>query len=136
MSSDHPSYRVTTTQPHRIRLPAPWQVTRLPGARASPAQSSVVFQRNFQRPTGLTAQSALALEVTLLEPLAINVALNGVPCSINRRSDVAFEVPLSADQMRPVNELEITVEVPAEAAPLEQPRFGQDYVSQVQIVLS
>jgi hypothetical protein len=44
---------------HRIRLPAPWHVSIL-----SPS-GSVEFARRFQRPSGLTEQSQVALEVQL-----------------------------------------------------------------------
>lgn len=123
--------------PHRIRLPAPWRATRSPEASAPAAESSVIFRRSFQRPTGLNGQSSIALEVTLLEPLSVSVTLNGVPRSIKRHSDVAFEVPLSADQLQPVNELEITVKVPAgaDAVGIEPPKFGQEYISKVELVL-
>ena len=128
--------------PHRIRLPAPWRATRSPAAgpvaTTPDPRSSVIFCRSFQRPTGLTSQSAVSLEVTLLEPLSINVALNGSACPFARRGDLLVHVPLIPDQLQPVNELEITVQLPApagETAP-EQPKLGQDYIAQVELVLA
>jgi hypothetical protein len=128
---------------HRIRLPAPWRVTRSAAAAASAsasAGSTVVFSRNFQRPTGLTDQSSVALEITLLEPLPFSVALNGAGCPIVGRSELSFEAALSPDRLCPVNRLEITLQLPAPrnsgSSVGDQLRFGQDYLSQVELVLA
>ncbi|MGN6545968.1 MAG: hypothetical protein ACTHK7_13020 [Aureliella sp.] len=105
-------------------------------ASALAAGSSIVFRRNFQRPTGLGSESVAALEIALLEPLILYVALNGKACSPQRRSDVVFEVPLSADQLQPINDLEITVQAPAGASTVEHPQFGQNYLARVELILS
>lgn len=100
---------------HRIRLPAPWKLasSSAPNPREDGGQITThEFQRNFQRPSGLTESSRVELEIQILDD--DNHGLPKVACLLNEHvidiTEIASGVsrgPMQLEILQAINRLTI-----------------------------
>ncbi len=98
---------------HRIRLPKPWSVITTQGTDPQASDVSITtheFQRNFQRPSGLTDHSRVELEIQLDDSESLQrceCLLNADPLDAQAVDARRWRVPIECDRLQSINRLTI-----------------------------
>ena len=105
--------------PHRIRLPKPWNVVTSYGTAPHDADVQVTmheFQRNFQCPSGLNANSRLELEIQPHENGLQQLAcfLNGLALDNGTSESGVWRMPIQPNMLQPVNRLTVHLTYPGQ----------------------